>query len=339
MSDVRNTVDNLDQSTEPVGTGKSSSALLRWGALGVKLIISALLLYYVIRHFGHAQLLQNISQISTTAIIMVGAIQLIQFLIGSWRMRMLVRELGDILSWRFSLRLTFVGSFFSQTFVSFVGGDGMRIWQMIRNGFPIRVAGHAVLADRVLGFIMLLVVILLGLPFAIAMTNGNLRSILLLLSLASIAGCMAFFLIDRVPTRLRKFALIAQISEQAALCRRLIFSLPSVALVFGVPHLLNTLILYVLLTDYGGDVNFLTLCTLFPAVMLLSMLPVSFAGWGVREGALVIGLAGLGIDATTAISASIAFGLSLLVFSLPGCLLWMGSQAPRDAEQQQHGRG
>ena len=52
------------------------------------------------------------------------------------------------------------------------------------------------------------------------------------------------------------------------------------------------------------------------------MLPISFAGWGVREGAMVTALGLVNIPINVSLASSILFGLFLLLISLPGSMLW-----------------
>ena len=46
------------------------------------------------------------------------------------------------------------------------------------------------------------------------------------------------------------------------------------------------------------DLDFGAALVIVPAVMLVSMAPISFAGWGVREGAMIVGLGLAGIVAS-----------------------------------------
>jgi hypothetical protein len=62
---------------------------------------------------------------------------------------------------------------------------------------------------------------------------------------------------------------------------------------------------------------------LVPLVVLVSMLPVSVAGWGVREGAMVVALGAVGVDRATALTTSVLFGLALAATGIPGGLLWL----------------
>lgn len=57
--------------------------------------------------------------------------------------------------------------------------------------------------------------------------------------------------------------------------------------------------------------------------MLLSMVPISLGGWGVREAAMVWLFGAVGIHSQEAVSISILFGLATTAAGLPGGLLWL----------------
>ncbi len=67
---------------------------------------------------------------------------------------------------------------------------------------------------------------------------------------------------------------------------------------------------------------------MFPLVVLLTMLPISIAGWSVREAAMVAAFAYVGVDAPGALALSVAFGLVQVAIGLPGGLLWFKSGVP-----------
>ena len=62
---------------------------------------------------------------------------------------------------------------------------------------------------------------------------------------------------------------------------------------------------------------------IFPTVFLISMIPVSIGGWGVREAAMVIGLSMVGVEAEQALALSIIFGISMVLSGIPGGFLWL----------------
>ena len=75
--------------------------------------------------------------------------------------------------------------------------------------------------------------------------------------------------------------------------------------------------------------------TIFPIVLLISMLPVSVAGWGVREGAMAIGLGLLDVPHETSIAVSVLFGFVMLGSGLLGGAL--GSVGWRRLDEREAG--
>jgi len=54
-------------------------------------------------------------------------------------------------------------------------------------------------------------------------------------------------------------------------------------------------------------------------------LPISLAGWGVREAVLVVALASFGVPSEAALAMSVLLGLCLIASGLPGGLIWLGN--------------
>ena len=73
----------------------------------------------------------------------------------------------------------------------------------------------------------------------------------------------------------------------------------------------------------GVAVDFLDCLVLVPPVILVSTLPISLAGWGVREGAMVAAFGLIGIAAYQALGVSVAFGLVAIVVGVPGGVVWL----------------
>ena len=66
-----------------------------------------------------------------------------------------------------------------------------------------------------------------------------------------------------------------------------------------------------------------TLVPLIPPVLMTMLIPVSVAGWGVREAAAAALWAGAGLTPEDGAAVSVAYGLLVLVSSAPGLLVLM----------------
>ena len=73
----------------------------------------------------------------------------------------------------------------------------------------------------------------------------------------------------------------------------------------------------------GIDLSLIEALALIPPAILFSMLPISIAGWGVREGAMVTTLSIAGISETDAFTLSILFGILMAVLSMAGGFVWV----------------
>ena len=57
--------------------------------------------------------------------------------------------------------------------------------------------------------------------------------------------------------------------------------------------------------------------------MLIAMVPISLAGWGVREASLVFFLGLADVPSEAALSISVVFGFSRLFMGAMGAIAWM----------------
>jgi uncharacterized membrane protein YbhN (UPF0104 family) len=76
----------------------------------------------------------------------------------------------------------------------------------------------------------------------------------------------------------------------------------------------------------GIEIGVSSLFGIMAASLLASRLPISIAGWGVREGVLVSFLGAYGITAEKAVATSVIYGLTELTAALLALL--MGSAMP-----------
>ena len=71
------------------------------------------------------------------------------------------------------------------------------------------------------------------------------------------------------------------------------------------------------------EYDLLTFLIIVPPVILLTLIPLSLAGWGIREGAMIGFFTLLGADKVTVLAMSIVYGLVLIIASLPGLIVYL----------------
>jgi glycosyltransferase 2 family protein len=225
------------------------------------------------------------------------------------------------------LKIVLVGLFFNQALPSGVGGDAVRAWRCHRLGIGVAAAIRSLVLDRVSGYVVMVVLFAAGLPVLLhILPDARQRYGVVVLLGTALCGLLALFLIDYLPRRLLRFRLIAELAVLSSVGRRL-FARPawSVAVVgLSIATVGLSILASMLVADsLGVNLPFSSWIVIVPPVSLIQLVPVSLAGWGVRELGFIVVLAGFGIPAEAALAASLLVGLCMIVVGLPGGLLWL----------------
>ncbi|HEY3516839.1 MAG TPA: lysylphosphatidylglycerol synthase transmembrane domain-containing protein [Gammaproteobacteria bacterium] len=260
----------------------------------------------------------------------VGAL-LLQGLVLSVRFRAIVGSLGPPIDAMRAVELTFVGLLFNQVLPSAVGGDAVRAWQLRAAGRGWREAVVAVLLDRGSGVLVLAALAAVAVALEPGWTFAPLRGVLFAVAAAGIAATALLAAVDRLallPPRVRK--LLASNSLPAG--ARVLFAtrlvLPAVAWSV-VSHLLAALAAYWLAAALHAEVAIGPFVAAALCMLLATMIPLSYAGWGIREAGAVWLFAQLAIPAESALAISMLFGVALFVAALPGAAFWLAPSRER----------
>jgi uncharacterized membrane protein YbhN (UPF0104 family) len=222
-----------------------------------------------------------------------------------------------------------VGLVVSQSLITFIAGDAARVWQFARLGYSARVASSAVVLERALGFAVLLVIMLLCEPVLLGHAPpGPVRAGLIVLAILCGTGILAFVasaflgrLQPFLPAALRERRPVSIAIDVASAARHLTRSWKLGAAVVAASVLMqfaSVLAVFVLGHAVGVNLDFLTTAAIALPALLIAAMPIAIAGWGVREGAMIVGYGLFGVAPAAALAVSIAFGLAVLIASLPG---------------------
>jgi len=227
-----------------------------------------------------------------------------------------------------TMQIALCGFFFEQVTIGFVGGDAVRLWLLKRADVPLGRAIRALLLDRTCGFASLVLLSLLGIHALLPLVDEKVRSVIagtLIVSIATglVAVAVAFALTKLLPrSRLARFW--ERLGPQGQAVN--VVALTTVFALAATTHLLNILVFWMLGQSLGLTMTLDQWFVVAPTVLLISMLPISVGGWGVREGAMVVALHGFGIPTEEAVLPSILFGLCIVTATLPGGIFWVISK-------------
>lgn len=306
-----------------------------------KLAVSIALITWVLGGIDFGDVLAKFAEARISGLALAGLCFGAIVILGTARWQLVLQSLSVSLPLRTTLRLFLIGMFFNQTLPSSVGGDATRVFYLWRSGTNAQTALNSVLLDRIIGLIILVMATTGIAPYLIPQLDSPIAANGLIFVLA--AGWLAVFLLfvfDNAMTRrfqhIRLFRFAVTLSRDAInLCKKPAIAIPTLCLSIAI-HGMTIAIAWSLDHALGGDAGFaIYLAAITPTILLISI-PVSIAGWGVREQILVILLGSLGVGATQAISVSILFGIVLLVGGLPGGLLWLLMRKPSRSTPKRH---
>lgn len=254
------------------------------------------------------------------------AVMAVQAVLAAWRWNLVLHFKRIAIEFPKLVRFLWLGLFFNQILPSTVGGDAVRGYSLVREGCSLGVASVAVLVDRVMGIsgLILLVVITSPLSFKY-LPDGAARSGVLLVVACALFGLVLLILLDRVATRFLQWRFARGLTAVSREARHLLFGKGPGLQVLGlsmVIQLLSVVAIAILAIAARIDVAFDALILVLPIATLLMTIPLSVAGWGVREGVMVVGLGYASVSPERAMALSVLYGILLLVVALPGGLAW-----------------
>lgn len=292
----------------------------------VKAAITLGLIWVVVRNVDMTDTLQRVRSISLGTGLGVIGLLLLLSLLCIFRWQVVMRQFGRGLGFPLTARLFFEGLFFNQALPSTVGGDGIRIYRAFRAGLSLSAAINSVVLDRILGLTSLMLLAAVAQPlFYQRVDSLAARLTFSAVFLAAIGGIVALLLLAYLPERFHSWK-VARGLVALSLAARQAFRTSSifvpVTLLSIAGHLISVAVFYLLSVSLDLGVSFMDCLVMVPSVLLLATVPVSVAGWGLREGATVAAFGLLGVPAGGAAAASVLFGIGMALVALPGGVLW-----------------
>ncbi|MDD2790581.1 MAG: lysylphosphatidylglycerol synthase transmembrane domain-containing protein [Sulfurimonas sp.] len=294
----------------------------------IKLLITIALFYSLFQYIDFEELYTILYKSHGGWILLALILQLGSTYLAAYRWFKISQLLVFKEKLSFYVQSYFKGSFFNQVLPSSIGGDAVKIVDLVQKGYDKKDSFYDVFVDRVVGLVGLLVLNLLATIIFFGTFDKDFSLLIILITLGGIIGFIALFHLEKIKF-LGKYKFLDLFHR---LARRLNALYPDRATLIKhiaisvLVHLFSVLTMYALSLSIDLHLSFQIFLIAVPPVFLLTIVPISLAGWGIREGAMIGIFLLIGADQTKVLAMSIIYGLLLIISSLPGSYFWIKSK-------------
>lgn len=294
--------------------------------LAVRALLSLVLIFAIVWHVGSTDILREFATLRWSILVVVTLVLASHVLFITPRWQAILEALGYSLHSRLLVGSVFLGFLFNQLLPTAVGGDVLRAWRAHKLGVPVATTIHSLVIDRASGVLVVIGAVLVLLPFAnpYALQSG-LVWIVGFPSFGVVALCCILWLLTRMPSmpivilaRLQG-ALVGLVNDFVKVLRS--SQVIAIALLSIIGQAIPIIAIVLIARELQVSLSLIDFAVATCGAMLAAAIPVSIAGWGVREGALILLLGLYGVEAHTALVISLVFGSCLALASAPGALL------------------
>ncbi len=295
--------------------------------IAVKFLISAVLISFLTSKFDLNQIGTKLSDLNWSHVALTALCFVFLLINNTARWNTILGAIDRYYSFNLIFKIQYMGSFFNQTLPSTIGGDAVRIYIIHKAGATLTVAVNGIILERIVTLACLIFLVTLVQPFmAIPADNSAIHYIFPFLSLIMMTGIIVLTQFDRFPESLNRWKIIQGFFNLASDAKALFFSpvFASKSLFFGLfGNILLSLFAYQCAQSLGINLGLTDALVLIPPAILISALPISIAGWGVREATMVVTLSMAGISEADAFTLSVLFGLLMAAYSVLGGIIWL----------------
>jgi len=310
-------------------------------AFALKAAISGVLLYFAFAHVNFNLVARQLDHLKYSWLAAAALILLGQISLGALRWQIIVQNCEGTDTPPFALasalRYNFIAAFFNQTLPSTIGGDAVRVWLLGRAQGGWRTATYSVLIDRMIGVLVLASMVIACLPWSFALINNVTgRIALLVVGFGCVGACLIFVALGFFQGGLLdRWWLTRQLTGAAAMSRRVLAS-PSSGLLILIYSLINHLITitaaWCLAKSVAVPLEWSQALLLVLPVLLIASIPISIAGWGTRETAMVLAFGYAGLPESDGLIVSVLLGIAGFAAGLVGGVVWILDRSRRRSQ-------
>lgn len=311
----------------------------------VKIIVSLGLMIYLFFLIDWGRTINILQSVQISRLVFIPLITLLGFVFASFRWKLLLQDNHIQLPLIESFWGYWLGLFYSIFLPGVIGGDVIRVGLVVdRKKCPVVTSATIVLMERMIGVIVLfltMAIILLIAPGTVTVLIGASNRFHLTITAMVILAIMGVFLIGRTrwPKFLERFGqnilanylnkpliILSSISRKSLVFSMLLSSLFEAADIFTVIFLAQAL---------GFELPLLFFFVIMPIVYVITILPISLGGLGVREGVFVFLLSQTNVQPSDAVTLSFLIYINrIFVGGIAGLIQVINSMTNKAAKQR-----
>ena len=286
-----------------------------------KLIISFIFVVVVCQKFDLNDMLIFFSKIKFYTIVSSIGFAIIIIIFNMFRWYVIIRQVVVSIPIQLILKIFLVGTFFNQFLPSTIGGDAYRIIYLSKSGVSVAHSTVSVAIDRLIGLLTFILLAefahnyigpIIEIDKYFNILNTTIISFLIMVTAIFIYMNVGKNKIFQIENFLEKYDFnFNLINITAAILCSIISALSVIYFLFLIS------------TDLEMNIDFTVLLLTVPLVNLVIAIPISFAGWGIRESAMIFILGYFNVAASLASFLGLSLGLLSLTTAVPGLyFLW-----------------
>lgn len=309
--------------------------------LTLKILVGIGIIFFLFRRIDVKYLTCKLFSIRWSYLITCLFLFSLSEILHSFRWKVLLKCKSIEISTVKLLYLNFVGLFFNLFFPSTIGGDVARVYQMSKYIKNTSEAAASVFMERGIGFFALLCIapIMIFLSSRQIETHGFFYPIILLFLTVMIT---LFVLVSLRGLMKRWHSINNNLYKRIALYYDVFYSYRCYkkTILFSVAISLIMIFLGIIITyliSHGLRLYIpLSYFIIFvPLIALITMIPVSIHGIGLREGAFVFFFSRAGLSTPDALSISLILYVITLMFGIIGGMVYIVMRYPFTAERRE----
>lgn len=249
------------------------------------------------------------------------------------RWRMLLRPLMPVHSLKSLLGIYCIGLFFNLTFPTVVGGDVVKIFYVGKRSNSYSQSFAATFLDRDAGMLAMMIIACAGILFHPVTVPGIAVEIIVwAASAAFVLGNICLFTpkFRRTTTRLLRRLRMVKIADKLDRVSGVLHiigsrkSLLAVSLLISfINQFLAISVVWITALALHLDTPFSYFMIFVPVITLISMIPVSLNGMGLREYAFLSLFSAAGVPAESCIALGLLSSILIILSSLPGGIIYI----------------